>query len=48
MAANLLIRSYVAVPPNVEEVAMYPSISLVKPPLADIPSSVRFRPLNGI
>jgi len=45
---NLLIRSYVATPLYVGALAMYPSILLVKPPFADMPNSVRFRPLNGI
>lgn len=27
---------------------MYPCFSLVKPPFAGVPISVRFRPLNGI
>ena len=45
---NLLMRSYVAIPLHEAQEAMYPSILLVKPPFADMPISVRFRPLNGI
>jgi hypothetical protein len=45
---NLLIRSYVAIPLHLEEVAIYPSILLVKPPCPDLSKTVRLRPLNGI
>jgi hypothetical protein len=46
--ANVLIRSYVAVPLYLARVATYPSILLVKPPFADMAIPARFRPLNGI
>lgn len=46
--ANNLTRSYVAMPLYVEEVAMYPSILIVKPPFADVSIHDRFRPLNGM